>query len=217
MNLETFFRVLQEVRSQCGGHVRTFGEKYSVDTTVPPVGAFHMCFNHATVAVELTSHYAREWSAIDWAKRHRPEDIDRAKDNNTERLIFLSKTMFVWSMSSIEYVANEVARAHPSMFLGKKNPKGLTFSDIIKRSTAAGLIDATKEPSWVAANMLRNIAVHNNGVATASGSWKITDEVTIVAEQGKMIKGSIMTFPYLTRWLIEEIAVWTDRFLTRTA
>jgi hypothetical protein len=120
----------------------------------------------------------------------------------------------VWCMSAIEYNAKQAIACYRQVLGSNTEPRYLR--DAISASADAGLIDEAHRNLWLGANTIRNRLVHNNGFGGAAASWTFSPDLTVAMEKGKMMTGSIMTFPRLTDWLITAYADWCDAFLKRT-
>lgn len=214
-HMHEFMQKLLDLRSESGRLSHELAAKYKIAVSEPPIEALQMCFNDITFAAELTSHYMVAWARIPIVGLTQ-EQITKKRGENTERLVALSKTMFVWSLSSAEYSAKCIIAKYPAVLNIKKKPnRRLYLADIVAASRDAGLISADQRVLWLGANTIRNRVVHNNGYGEGDGRWKYAEDHTIVMEDKKMIQGTIMTFPRLTEWLVKQYADWSDRFLTK--
>lgn len=183
------------------------------------MGAFGMCTNYAIVTRELASHYFQVWSSSAEAARLAPMSEAlrrRVLDEKTQRLNLAAKAMFVWNMSSIEYACKEALKTHPSVIpAANAANRDLKFRQVIDLSPAHGLIDVALLPLWRGANSIRNRMVHNNGIGNEDRDWTFSSALTIQMRAGQEIRGSLLVFPLLTTWVIEQYTEWCDRFYAR--
>ena len=70
-----------------------------------------MIFNKTTLTLELLTYYNQFWNQTFVGT---PEAIERAKKENGERCIELTKAFFVGAISSIEFCTKESIKLHPS-------------------------------------------------------------------------------------------------------
>ena len=173
-----------------------------------------MGFHFSTLALELTSHYVAAWGTYPTAGLT-ADQIAKKRGENGERLVMLSKTAFTWTLSAMEYAAKRATDAYPGAIATKKKGKTLYLADIVQFSPDAGLIDATKRRLWFGVNTIRNKVVHNNGYGDGAAKWEFSKDLTITMEDGKMLEGTVMTFPRLLAWIVAEYADWCERFLSK--
>lgn len=213
--MQEFIDELLALRPQCEEAGERLSAAHEVLRSDAPLSAFNMIFSSATVTLELASHYVVAWEAahhVAVAEGWSPERIARSRDENGQRLIYISKTMFAWSLSAIEHASKAAMAAHPDV-LNANGGKARYFADVIKLSADVGLIDPEPRPLWFATNTIRNSIVHNNGIGSTDAEWEFSPNLRFKMEKGQMAQGSIMTFPRLTSWLIAQYDVWCARFL----
>jgi hypothetical protein len=210
--MQEFIDELARLRSQSGALASDLAKKHKIPATEQPIGALGMSFNYLTAALEHTSHYQVAWGKAS-TDGLTAEEIASKRGQNGERLVMLSKTAFVWCMSSVEYAMKTAMGLYPGV-LGEPI-KNLYLGQVIELSAKRGLIDDARRPLWYGANKIRNRLVHNNGIGDENREWKFSDALTITMRDGEMIRGTIMTFPHLIGWLIVAFADWCDAFLSR--
>lgn len=84
----------------------------------------------------------------------------------------------------------------------------------MRKSHAVGLIDDSEMRQWGAVAELRNVAVHNNGIADEDLDVSFPD-FDISMRKGEMMSGNLKFFPLATCWMIAAYSEWSDRFLRR--
>jgi hypothetical protein len=215
--MKEFMDELLAIRSRSGALADELSKKHKCGAKDdPPLEAFGIFFNNATLAVELTSFYQAAWGQLP-VHGLSPEQITQKRNENGERLTLLSKSMFMWAMSAMEFATKRALAKYPGVVKTKGKVKDLRLGEIIQHSADAGLIDQAHRIPWFGANTIRNRIVHNNGYADRTATLEFSNGLRIVMEDGNMIVGTIMTFPHLTSWLIGEYGVWCDRFLEKTS
>jgi hypothetical protein len=213
--MKEYMDELAKVRSQCLSLGDALAKKHKLSLQEPPLEALPISFNFATLGLELTSHYDKAWGTHPVTGLS-AERIAILRDENAQRLVMLSKTVFTWSLSGMEYAAKRALAKYPSVIpLKKKKGARIYLRDIIEASGDAGLIEAAKRPLWLGANTIRNKVVHNNGVGEGNAKWEFSKGLSLTMEDGKMLQGTMMTFPFLLGWIVAEYADWCDRFLGR--
>lgn len=212
--MQEFMNELFKIRSDLERHGDLLAKKHGLGVQAPPLEAFPMAFNFATVALELTSHYTAAWGAHP-VLNLTAEQIEEKRRENGERLVTLSKTTFVWTLSVIEYNLRRAIELYPAVLPTKKKGRNIYFADMVVWSAEAGLIDPARRQLWLGANTIRNKCVHNNGYGDDAANWHFSNDLVIEMQEGRMIEGTIMTFPKLTSWVVGEYADWCDQFLAR--
>lgn len=215
--MQDYVNELLALRRVCGEQANALAAKHKLVASEPPIEALSVTFNLATVSLELASHYVVAWGAQQSSGVSKEEAI-KQRPEKSERLMILAKTMFVWAMSAMEHTSKQSLATYPGIVpLTAKQikRKDLFFREVITASADCGLIDPAQKPLWYGANTIRNRLVHNNGIGDGANKWDFTKELTVTMADGKMIQGTLMTFPRLTSWLVVQYAVWCDRFLQK--
>lgn len=210
--MKEFIDQLAKTRAASQARADELSLKHGIKVTDTPINGLSMCFNHLTVALELTSHYEAAWNGRS-TDGMSAEKIKILRDQNGERLVLLSKTAFVWSLSAIEFCMKTAIKHRPGVIVVKK-PRPY-IADII------GACDETIVPkedraAWISANKIRNRVVHNNGVGQAAEVHRFPAE-DIKEELDMMVTGSILTFPRILDWLIGAYARLCDGFISASA
>lgn len=98
---------MEEIIKRCFD-IRNTSREYSIKFREPEVilpeykgGCFSMIFNHSTLTLEVLDHYSTIWKSVITNKSN--EQIEEAKQENGERIISITKSLFISSMSAIEY------------------------------------------------------------------------------------------------------------------
>jgi hypothetical protein len=205
-----YLKEIAAIRSECSAHANRLYLKYGLAEGSPPIGALGICFNNLTIALELADFYYSVWGHPD-ATPGPGLTIDQARQQNSERLTHIGKSLFVEVMSACEFQAKEANKAYLSVLeITKSRPY---LSDIIHRSKVRGLVAEDVKLLWDGCFKIRNCLVHNNGVADETAEWQFAPNLKVVFEDRKMSVGTILTTPRLSKWVIAAYADWCDKFL----
>jgi hypothetical protein len=123
--------------------------KHKRPENIQPVGAFGTFFNVALATIEASNNYQMNWSAT--AEKERVARLDergkeRAIREKNERLVLITKTMFVWSMSAAEFGMRMAMQMHPTVLPQPKRKREPKFAEMIEASAQAGLITTDAHP-----------------------------------------------------------------------
>lgn len=200
------FTILDHARRHTAELHDSLATRHRLAAGEAPVGAFNMVNQFVVVAMELVSHYADIWSGIPAA------DVDQGRRQEwAERLITITKSTFILSMSAMEFSAKEALLARPRRV---PLPRGRVYlGGIMKKSLTAGLITAADEEAWKGLVQVRNLLVHNNGIADGDATFALPNGPTITLVAGAMTKASLEFFPQITLVTISAYARWSDAFL----
>lgn len=210
--MQEFVDLLFNIRSNCTSARDRLSARHSLLHTDVPISAFGMIYNVVTSALEQSSHYANSWG--------NPTSISNETQDGRERLqrlMLTSKTMFIWSMSAVEYNSKQAIENIPNILTPRRAPRDLYFGEIIKTSADHNLIASAKRPLWFGINKIRNRLVHNNGIANEDLQIDFHDGLRMIMNDRVQMAGNMMTFPRLTSWLVQEYAEWCNEFLARRA
>lgn len=173
----------------------------------PPLGGLGMVYNMAVMCLELLHYYHQLWSKLPATAVADPE---QTRHENGERVMLITKTLFIQSMSGVEFSAKDGLTRFP----GRLPPLTgrIYLRRIIEASATSGYIAPADVDLWVGAVEVRNTLVHNNGIAETSASYAFPG-ATLTLQVGKMVQGKLDTFTALTHWATDAFARWCDRFL----
>jgi hypothetical protein len=211
MFMQELLDELAALRSECALRANRLSQKFDMAEDAAPIGALWICFNHATVALELSTFYFSQWQT---APAHLAQLHDKMRQENFERLIVVGSSLFIRAISGCEFQAKNGNRQFPLILELTKNRPYL--SDILHRSRIRGLLTDDVKLLWDGAIRVRNCLVHNNAVADETAQWTFGPDLTIAFQDGEMSRGTIMMMPRLTKWVVGAYADWCDAFLART-
>ncbi|ALV63857.1 hypothetical protein ADU37_CDS21600 [Thermococcus sp. 2319x1] len=178
-------------------------------------GCFGMIHNYAVATLELLNFYKIVWEnpkVLGLEVPRMDEDLERARKENAERIIDATKCLFIKSLSAIEYSAKEAIKdkEHPlhSWYQEQKSKnRRIYLSGIISESYRMGLVNKKQKEYWDCLIYMRNMIVHNNGVADKNVKYRIND-LEIVFGENKMTKGKLDTFVKLTDIAVDLYYSW---------
>ena len=169
------------------------------------VGLFGMIFNNFTLKLELLDYYYNIWSNPIQAD---VLSINRTKKENWERVILIQKMTFISIMSSIEFCFKEYIKEFPNKIGNCENSRRKIYLfEIIKNSKDKSIITNTTFKKWQGAIKLRNVLVHNNGIAEETEKYEYPN-CTLLFKSGEMTKGDLKLFLYLLDWLLDASKEW---------
>jgi hypothetical protein len=185
---------------------RFYADRVSADISDRQNDPRAMCFwnihNRVKMAAEILDFYDHAWNA---------EDLDEQQSAEvSERVVTVTKDMFVGVVSAIEKTAKEAVGIYPASGLKEKsleNRNYLYLRNIIEASRSLGYIGASEFGEWEDILVMRNLAAHNNSVADRSKVYVI-GEITISMRPGRMMKGPMDTFIVLTARILELFYAW---------
>lgn len=185
------------------------GAKFALESGDPPIAGFNMANQYAVIALELLTFYRNVWSAIPAATVSNPE---RSRRENGERVLTITKAAFILTVSAFEFSAKQAITTKPGKL---PTMEGRTYlRRIMAESLKAGIIPPTDATPWEAVSEVRNVLVHNNGIADRTVTYEMPLGPTVVLATGAMTQGNLRFFPELSLWCVEAFARWCDGYLS---
>lgn len=167
-----------------------------------------MCFwnihNRALMTQEIVSFYTRTWEMMDVPLNLEPEI--------NERIVTVTRDMFVDTVSSIEKAAKDCTNAYRTSKLRETSMRGrnyLYLRNIMAASYELGYIDEDTFNEWEDILIMRNLVTHNNSVADRSRVFE-TGGLRISMRPNRMMKGPSNTFVVLSSRVTELFYRWLD-------
>ena len=164
-----------------------------------------MCFwnirNRALITQEIIGFYGKAWNGD-----------ESTGQEMSERLMVVTRDMFVDVVSSVEKAARDCMRLYePSGIQAKASEQGgrMYLRDIMGASAELGYIDKEELDAWDRILLMRNLTIHNNSVSDRSDVFVLGD-LRISMRPNRMMKGPPSTFVILSsetlmlfyRWLM---------------
>lgn len=206
--MEELLRILDEARTAAGEHQDRIAEDHVLRLDEAPVSGLGIAYNTCTLTREVIAFYSEEW---DKPRVVTPEESASLRKQNAERLVVITKMMFVSVLAGIEFAAKAAVERHNDRI--PRAPGRLYLSGIIRSSAEAGLLDDDEKRRWEGIIRARNTLVHNNGVAEETAQWEYP-RCSLVLENGQMMRSDLRLLPSLTLWAVDAFGSWSDRFLS---
>ena len=172
---------------------------------------FNAVYNALTLTLELLNYYYNVWTSYD-VSRLSPDEIDRLRKENAERVIEITRWAFVHTMSIIEFsIKNSLEFINPSILrsIRTRKSKGrkhkrvhIHLRDIIKELKRRRCIGDDVYNNWLVLIEIRNLVVHNNTIADSDKVLYIGG-MNIQLVKNQMLKGELNFFVKLIDHAIE--------------
>lgn len=160
-------------------------------------------YNRITVTREIVSFYTGSWSRMDVPLNLEPE--------LSERIMIVTKDMFVDTVSSIEKAVKDCAETYKQSGLKEKSLEGnknyLYLRNIINASADLGYIPYETYRDWEELLIMRNLVTHNNSVSDRKGVFELGN-ISIIMRPNRMMKGPPETFVAMTSRITELFVDW---------
>ena len=165
-----------------------------------------MCFwniyNRAVMTKEIVMFYTRTWEKIDVPIDLGPEI--------TERIVTVTKDLFVDTVSSIEKASKDCVNAYKLSGLRDRSMIGKSYlylRNIISSSVELGYTTEDDGKEWDNILLMRNLVTHNNSVADRSMVFEVNG-LRISMRPNRMMKGPSNTFVVLTDRVTDLFNEW---------
>lgn len=172
---------------------------FNIPEHIHPIGAFGMCYNSAVLSFELLGFYYTFWQNMQVPQ----SEIEKTNKENTERIVEITKWLFIHCMSCIEHNAKEFAKQDPRFsFSGR-----IYLKSIINQSLNLGLISQNDYDIWAKIIFIRNATVHNNSIYENNETLTLPS-LTIQMHANQMLEGPLNIYLSLTEWIINAFHNW---------
>ena len=165
-----------------------------------------MCFwniyNRAVMTKEVVTFYTKAWENMDVPIDLGPEI--------TERIVTVTRDMFVDTVSSIEKASKDCVNAYKLSGLKERSMVGKSYlylRTIISSSVDMGYTTESQGQEWDDILLMRNLVTHNNSVADRSKVFEV-EGLKISMRPNRMMKGPSNTFVVLTDRVTELFKEW---------
>lgn len=206
--MDDVFALVDQARLRSAALNDHLAKVHGIDSGYPPIAGLNMANQNAVLSLELLHYYRQVWNR---ANVDVLTDLERSRKENSDRVIILTKSAFILSLSAFEFCAKVAIAQRPARLRLIK--KRVYFSDIVNESVLAGVISDTDGQAWKGIIELRNMLVHHNGIAERTASHIIPGTQGIRYVTGQMTAGNLKLFPEIHLWSIEAFARWCDGFL----
>ena len=165
-----------------------------------------MCFwniyNRAVMTKEIVTFYTKAWENMDVPIDLGPEI--------TERIVTVTRDMFVDTVSSIEKASKDCVNAYKLSGLKERSMVGKSYlylRTIISSSVDMGYTTESQGQEWDDILLMRNLVTHSNSVADRSKVFEV-EGLKISMRPNRMMKGPSNTFVVLTDRVTELFKEW---------
>ena len=165
-----------------------------------------MCFwniyNRAVMTKEVVTFYTKAWENMDVPIDLGPEI--------TERIVTVTRDMFVDTVSSIEKASKDCVNAYKLSGLKERSMVGKSYlylRTIISSSVDMGYTTESQGQEWDDILLMRNLVTHNHSVADRSKVFEV-EGLKISMRPNRMMKGPSNTFVVLTDRVTELFKEW---------
>lgn len=159
--------------------------------------------NRVMITKEIVGFYRSSWSRIEVPLELEPE--------LNERIMIVTKDLYVDAVSSIEKAVKDCTGAYKESGLREKSLEGnknyLYLRNIINASADLGYISYETYRDWEELLIMRNLVTHNNCVSDRKGIFEL-DGITIVMRPNRMMKGPPETFVSMTSRITALFVEW---------
>ena len=196
------------------------------ETPLSLLNCFAMIKNIIITSTESLNYYWRTWLPLQiqaWGADTVLND-NRAdfEFEYTQRQLIVLKTAVIFSLSIVEFIFSTAVKEtkngplhdwYTTIFLPrKKKRQHLTLSKILIESLKRKIIINTDYRSWQGIITLRNVLVHNNGIAHKSSVLRIGD-LQIALKKEAATKMTLRDISRITKTLIILTRNWLEKFL----
>ena len=168
-----------------------------------------MCFwnihNRVKITEEILAFYEKSWGSEAF-----PEVDDKIEGELVERVITVTRDMFVDVVSMIEKASKDAVGIYSKSEIREVSMEGknhLYLRTIIEATANLGLINEVTFEEWDDILVMRNLAAHNNSISDRSKKYVIGN-IVISMRPNRMMKGPLDTFVVLTDRMVTLFYSW---------
>jgi hypothetical protein len=190
---------------------KTYAEDIARDVANRQSDPRSMCFWNIHNRVKVTEETLRFYESY-WGSERFPEVDEGAEGELVERVMTVTKDLFVDVVSAVEKAAKDCVAIYASSgLIEKSKEKGsyLYLRNIMWASSVLGYIQEAEAAEWEDILTVRNLVTHNNSVSDRSKRCEVGG-VVIAMRPGRMMKGPMNTFVALAGRTIELFHAWLD-------
>ncbi|MDY0293954.1 MAG: hypothetical protein RBQ77_05255 [Candidatus Methanomethylophilaceae archaeon] len=187
---------------------RSYAEAVSAEVSDRRNDPRSMCFwnihNRIKITEEILGFYESTWMS------ERVEVTEESEGEAIERMVTVTKDLFVDVVSTIEKTSKEAVRIYRGSGLEEAAMEGrnyLYLRNIIEASRRLGYLSDHEFGEWEDILVMRNLVTHNNSVSDRSKRYAI-GSIAISMRPNRMMKGPINTFIVLTDRIISLFYTW---------
>ncbi len=199
--------------------LRTYGdeiEQLKINSTF-----FAMLFNSVTLTFELINYYLNIWK-IPPPPNLNPEQIVNTKQENADRVMLITKWMFISVMSAMEYDAKQMILGSKQAWFNELRKKlqqddKIYLAEIMEKSRDHQLLSHDRFNEFDAILYIRHCVIHNNGI---SGKDRLYAPIKIqlrTFKKDRMIQSDMYVFYKFTNILTDYYKDWLKSIHAKTA
>ena len=180
------------------------------ENTLPDMeNCFVFIQKHTKSASDLLKYYRIHWLEI---------EILLETDEYVERLMWITRAAFIFSLSSVEYCLKSLikkSRKGPLVEWKSKMQERdhwIYLRGIMNESKGKALIDESQHVSWTGMIELRNVIMHNNAIVDEDTTFKIGG-ITIQTKAGEMVSYHAFFRPMIIKVLVSMTRTWIEAYL----
>ncbi|MFA6710008.1 MAG: hypothetical protein WCR83_01615 [Candidatus Methanomethylophilaceae archaeon] len=189
--------------------VRIYADSVSTEIADRQNDPRSMCFwnihNRVKVTEEILTFYEKSWGSETF-----PEINDEIEGELVERVVTVTKDMFVDVVSMIEKASKDAVNIYSGSGIREasmERNKHLYLRTIVEVTAHMGLINEVTFEEWDDILVMRNLAAHNNSISDRSKKY-IIGNIVISMRPNRMMKGPLDTFVVLTDRIVTLFYSW---------
>lgn len=190
---------------------RIYAEEVSRDIADRQNDPRSMCFWNIHNRIKLTEEVLLFYEGV-WGSEKFPDVEDSEEGELVERVVTVTKDLFVDIVSMIEKAAKDTVGIYSKTGIKERIlavQSHLYLRSIIETSRDMGFTEDSSFAEWDDLLVVRNLVAHNNSISDRSKRYDIGD-ITISMRPGRMMKGPINTFVVLTDRIITLFYRWMN-------
>jgi hypothetical protein len=204
--------------NQCASRGDDLRRKSGLKESDSPISAIPMTYNATAVCLETTDAYIRTWREAALSKAWTPEEVARTRKQNGERIKLIQIYALISFLSSVEYVAKKTLHRYKGILQTDPATNPYWAKHIAKESRDLGLMDGPTYERWDEINKMRNVWVHNNGIADRASTLALPNGTTIEFKAGTMTQiPNLRSLIHVIQWGVDAYADWCEAFLTKAS
>lgn len=198
------------LRDQCRSCAEGLSHQFCEAEDTPPISAFNIVHNHATMTAELLHYYKFIWSN----KRNITSEVrERLVEENGQRVMEATKHTFISCLSAIEFSAKKALNDKQNLLVIDWT-KRVYLNQILKKSQSENWIDDDLKKKLDDMIFFRNCLVHNNGIADEDRALFHPEGKLFQAKDGQMLQNDLKLFLGYACFACDAFRIWSESFLT---
>lgn len=208
---------LVRVAAACHKLATSLSEEFGLADSMAPIGAVNIIKNRLIACAEVIDGFYAKWASPAYAAAVTTTDtpIEKTHADNKARVAIQLCDLIVGAMSAIEFQARQTLVLYPGILT--LDPESRPYwKAFIGRSHAVGMIDAARMSEWEGLLEIRNMIVHNNGVADKDLTIALANGFSVGLRKGSLTMVSDMRdVPLAIDWIAQAYGDWCRAYLVR--